>query len=401
MTKSFGVALALLLLEMGNAVAAEEGTCRNQTILFGVFNGPQLLWRTDGTTAGTNVIAVNGLAAAGPRHFTQLGTKVLFEACRPNKCGLWQTDGTAAGTTEIQVNNANANGLDPQELISFKGSVLLRGRNASGQYGLWETDGTTAGTKEILPGLFSGMYSAFFAELNGKVLFRGMNRTGHYGLWRTDGTASGTVEIPVSGVPNNWEPLYFTPLNGKVLFGGLGDLWQTDGTSAGTTKIAGVGASSFGPFNGKLLFDGYASGNHGLWETDGTSVGTREIHVSGASPDFQPGYFSPVLNGNSIFTGKNAAGKRSLWRTDGTPAGTVEIPVPVISGGMGFTAALFAPVKGYLVFVGSDGSSTGSGLWRTDGTLAGTVQVPVSGYNTPNHPTLDIEDMASVHFGPC
>jgi ELWxxDGT repeat protein len=417
MMKSFGMALALLLLGMDNIFAAEEGACGNQVVFFTTIGG--LLWRSDGTTAGTHVIPVNGMASDfGPGYFTQFGTKVLFGMPHSyrHRRGLWQTDGTTAGTTEIQVNDSHASGLNPTELIRVTDKiwhhdkVLFKGHYKDGQYYLWETDGTTAGTKVVTgvnqstAGVFREIYKAFFAELNGSILFRGVNASDKYGLWVTPGGFI-TAELPAFQAPPNFEPIYLTHLNGKVLFGALGGLWETDGTSAGTKSIpvsnaspSGLLPSDFGSFEGELLFRGRnALGNLGLWKTDGTSAGTREIHVNGASSDFQPGGFTS-LSGVSIFYGKNAAGRRSLWRTDGTQAGTVEIAVPARYE---FGAALFAPFKGYLVFAGNDGTNTGTGLWRTDGTLAGTVPIPVNGHSSPGDPQLNIIDLASVRPGSC
>jgi ELWxxDGT repeat protein len=66
------------------------------------------------------------------------------------KQGLWVTDGTTAGTHEIAVNGAAPGGLNPSDLTAFNHhEVLFNGVDAAGKHSLWETDGTTAGTHEI------------------------------------------------------------------------------------------------------------------------------------------------------------------------------------------------------------------------------------------------------------
>jgi hypothetical protein len=60
---------------------------------------------TNGTTAGTHEIALDGASSVG--NLTVFNHDVLFSALdASNNLGLWITDGTTAGTHEITVNGA-------------------------------------------------------------------------------------------------------------------------------------------------------------------------------------------------------------------------------------------------------------------------------------------------------
>jgi len=61
------------------------------------------LWKSDGTTAGTYLIAdINpGTNSSSPYYFTPLGNKMLFNATSAAGTGLWISDGTPAGTKQI------------------------------------------------------------------------------------------------------------------------------------------------------------------------------------------------------------------------------------------------------------------------------------------------------------
>ena len=178
---------------------------------------------------------------------------------------------------------------------------MFEGQDATyGNAGLWVTDGTVAGTTELSvagAGPY-GLHPTGFTPVNGKLLFGGEDTSDRFGLWATDGTVAGTTELAVPGLPAAYTSPFanFTPYNSKVLFtvsdtSGAQSLWVSDGTSAGTAELAVAGANAiFGlnptnptPFNGKILFTGSDSSFHtGLWVTDGTAAGTTELSVSGA-----------------------------------------------------------------------------------------------------------------------
>jgi ELWxxDGT repeat protein len=379
--------------------------------------GQDGLWITDGTTAGTHEIAVNGAAPFGvePSGFVVFKGKVLFngfDAAISN--GLWVTDGTTAGTHEIVVNGANTNtiaGVHPYDLTVFYNEVLFGGIDAGGKQGLWVTDGTTAGTHEITGGVTPHDLTVF----DHAVLFAGGNRAHEVGLWVTDGSTAGTHEITVNGAYSTGvHPFDLTVFNNKVLFegvdaAGINALWlyngQTVSEITGITGAlpSGLNASELTAFNNEVLFNGFdASGHRGLWVTNGTASGTYEITVNGAALNgLNPTDFLVVNKHEVLFSGVDApsagqngpAGIRGLWETDGTTAGTHEI-----TGIRGASLSGLSPVDLTLFSAMHDSSNawTGSGAAHTTSLLG---QYIASSFATPSdgHGATLVTDPAVNH----
>nr|HMQ22348.1 hypothetical protein [Planctomycetota bacterium] len=105
------------------------------------------LWRTDGTSAGTLLVAdlASGSASSSPRGFAVLGDRVFFFA---NGDELWLSDGTASGTRLVK-----DLGVDPVSLggLAPVGSrhVYFRASTPSTGLELWRSDGTSAGTSLV------------------------------------------------------------------------------------------------------------------------------------------------------------------------------------------------------------------------------------------------------------
>lgn len=169
------------------------------------------LWITDGTNAGTNELYALPYSLPGiyqnewlnPIPFIAVGNQALFwgEDSQSN-WGLWITDGTTAGTNNLSVNGLSAypSRYQTDDAIAYGNRVLFRATNSVGKDGLWITDGTSLGTYEIATGnaYFYGLEPTNFALAGNKVVFNGRNASGINGLWTTDGTVAGTYEITVS-----------------------------------------------------------------------------------------------------------------------------------------------------------------------------------------------------------
>lgn len=203
-----------------------------------------LLWRTDGTPAGTRMVTV--LPDRDAEDLFVEGELLFFELN-----GLWRSDGTLAGTFRlvdvIWDSVRHAPGL----------GVFFRRETA-----LWFSDGTPAGTR-LLREDYDNPES--IAVLNG-VAFIGTNRRN---LLRSDGTVAGTEVVrSFQGTPQNLtvfrDRVYFTPYPTK-------ELWSTDGTAAGTRRESEHEQSSWhretevaGPW---LHYSEWET----LWRTDGTA----------------------------------------------------------------------------------------------------------------------------------
>ena len=77
------------------------------------------LWRSDGTAAGTRMVAdtAPGNAGLAPSDFGAVGATLFFEGFDPTHgFELWKSDGTASGTTLVKDINTNP------DSVSWEGS---------------------------------------------------------------------------------------------------------------------------------------------------------------------------------------------------------------------------------------------------------------------------------------
>ena len=124
---------------------------------------------------------------------------------------LWKSDGTAAGTGLVADLNAGANGSTPRNLtVSSDGNTLYFTAN-DGSHGieLWRTDGTAAAlVADVAPG-FAGSSPSDLTPFGSGLLFSAYKPGSGVELWRTDGTAAGTAMVadiaagPYSSLPAN------------------------------------------------------------------------------------------------------------------------------------------------------------------------------------------------------
>jgi ELWxxDGT repeat protein len=353
------------------------------------------LWRTDGTTA-------EPFADINPGYRSGIDFvvseerpdgKVLFVGTEFNTGREpWVTDGTSAGT-HLLANCApeeSVNGSAPR-LLRASGQRLFFTAHLTGGDALGVSDGTSGGTAAMLVDFPWTIQSA--AAANGRYFFSIST-----GLYVTDGTTADPTRI-------SEQPASPHALSNGVLFNIGTDLWFSDGTSAGTRKIHAFGAGSFQlrifPA-GNVAWISYGSR---LWTTDGTEAGTVEVIPS--QPPVREVYEIIKSGALVYFLESSAVGVR-LWRSDGTGSGTTMIKELTVTSG--FPAFVGATDRLVYVSTGklyrSDGTSNGtfelpvstacigSGaalsdallftsfvsngtltVWRSDGTAAGTTQL--------------------------
>jgi ELWxxDGT repeat protein len=351
------------------------------------------LWKTDGTTAGTVM-----LADISPWNLTNVNGELFFSVDNgPNDQQLWKSDGTAAGTVKLTDLSPGSEGpyYGLNVLTNANGTLFFRANDGTRGAELWKSDGTAAGTvmvKDINPGGGSS-YPNGLTNVNGTVYFSANDGVHGYELWKSDGTAAGTVLVKDINPGSAWStrPGLFQAanFNGTLYFNATPDsspygLWKSDGTDAGTVPVK-VGLSSneyFTNVDGTLYF----SANGGdLWKSDGTDAGTVLVKEFNSFYDTYGGgivsYPSHLtnLNGTLYFSAIDITHGRELWKSDGTTAGTVMVkdiePGANIFGfGYGSNPNGLTNVNGKLYFSAYDGVH-GDELWQSDGTAAGTTLV--------------------------
>jgi ELWxxDGT repeat protein len=335
------------------------------------------LWTTDGTAEGTRMLAdiwpggggVDSGRGGGfggpPGSIIALGDgRALFEASDPvHGSELWTTDGTAAGTRLVADLNRSEAGFSGSSPSGFAASGVGRAIffAADSTFGLepWVTDGTAAGTYPLID-LPQGrnINTTSLASLGeGRAVFSVSDRVSGTEPWVADGTDAGTHPIadirpgPASSVAG---PAVFSAFgDGRVLFwadDGVHGLepWVTDGTAAGTRLVADIwpggggsdsgGGFGFGGFggppgsvvslgDGRILFSATdpLRGTE-LWVSDLTAEGTRlaaDINTArqGFGSSF-PSDFAALGDGRAVFSADDGIRGREAWISDGTPEGT-------------------------------------------------------------------------------
>jgi ELWxxDGT repeat protein len=268
-------------------------------------NPPISLWRSDGTAAGTSVIATmpSGSLVYGTA-VGRLAYLTFYFDWRPyaQNYELWRSDGTAAGTFKL----ATGDGFHPVALgeMAF---FLSKGR-------LWKSDGTLEGTKEFR----QNFVSEILLSANGKLFFV----ENYSSLMKTDGTAAGTSMVtqlvtPLAMVATAQGFAIFTWFSSSDQVG----IWKSDGTGAGTTLVKTI-PGSYDYQNqsvGDLLFFTMRRGNNSaIWRTDGSEGGTFEV-----TRESRLGSRSlRNLGGRLLFSAMDDVHGFEPWISDGTSAGT-------------------------------------------------------------------------------
>lgn len=342
------------------------------------------LFVTDGTPAGTLPLGVTTLAQVHNGVPVAVGSRIFFLA-QTAAAGqeLWVSDGTLAGTRMVaDLNPGNTNAFADQ-LTSWAGYCwFFASVPLSGNKGLWRSDGTAAGTVQV--GTRQWGTQRRLTAAAGKLWFAAFDATYGDEPWVLD-DPSGTPRMVHDINPGAFSSVVdeIVEWRGKVFFNANdgvngNELWSSDGTAANTVLVADVnpGPGSarpliYRPTRDFLFFQNGEPGLQGpIWQTDGTQAGTQYVP------------HTPILFGGDLTVVDNVLYARAnpqsspdvdLWRTDGTPGGTMPVrgtnPARPLA-----PMRLCAAGSRYVYFMGDDGV-TGTELWRSDGTVTGTTQV--------------------------
>lgn len=321
------------------------------------------LWAAEPTSGAAEPLAsfVPDLSFPDPEVIGTVRGRLLFRI--DDSSQVWTTDGTRAGTSLLAP--------------SFAGSFNLFGRVRIGDRMLlsdsdgmaWSTDGTPAGTEALGAPFPWSSVSADPVTLGRRAYYVAGRR-----LFATDGTAAGTSTLfevgdgELVGLVATSRRLYFINWMSRGQ-----ELWTSDGSRGGTRRLR-----RFGQAYGGTRIDLLMSLAHGIvfpecsFESGCHLVGvTDSFRFSRLTPDNVPFPRSVVLHSEAsslLF----AAGDGGLWRTDGTRKGTKALgrcagdcrswsnpPRPLARTGK---RSLFS----------APAALNQSQVWVTDGTDAGT-----------------------------
>lgn len=356
---------------------------------------------TDGTEAGTRLLDLNpGPASSLPGRMIVVGDIAYFFAfstISSPPCQLWRSDGTDAGTQPL----TDTLVCGPTGSIHEAGGLLyFTASDASTGSEVWVSDGTPAGTRrlrDIHIGPGDGAAGTAFVALGDHVYFTADDGSSGPELWRSDGTEGGTeLFFDFNGAPGEGgRPAVLKEVAGLLLISvyppgspGPPTLWRTDGSGAGTFEIAGIGPTkSVVEAGGKVFFVG---GGTQLWQSDLTPGGATFLHDI-SSPACQPRHFFRELTPfgeQIILTGRQKGSDEEPWMSDGTTAGTHRLK------DLNTRASLprgYVEHEGRVYFSAESPlrSGTATDLWMTDGTEDGTKPLDCCAFDCLPVPQLD------------
>ncbi|MES2739043.1 MAG: putative Ig domain-containing protein [Verrucomicrobiota bacterium] len=312
------------------------------------------LWVTDGSGPGTRVVKTTGDleinigGASDPTFLTNIEGVLYFSAVSAaNGREPWRSDGTPAGTVMIADLVDDTFSSNPEQFVKYKNDVFFVSR-AQGQGTFLRKasdplnpikETTTTNPPQNVEELL-----VFGTGTNEKMFFVGVTNKG-VELWKSNGinnvngvggSATECIDINLGTGNSNPEQLtvvgtslFFVATDGNTSNTGR-ELWRTTGSLA-TTKIVKdifVGTESSDPENliesgGKLFFTANTAANgRELWVSNGTAAGTlllKDIVTGPGSPEITN---MRNVDGILVFSANNGTDGREVWISDGTALGT-------------------------------------------------------------------------------
>lgn len=273
-------------------------------------------WITDGTPQGTRQLAdiLPGPASSlRPTSTREIDQKVFavfrgrayFAAEGPGSGReLWATDGTTAGTVLVADLDPGPGSSWPEMLGVMNGRLWLCAFTPATGRELWSTDGTAAGTRllvDLEPGPASSSPSEFVVA-GDRAAFAAFRTPFGRELHATDGSAAGTVRLTdLAPGPLSSTFQHLVAAEDRAYFSWLGDLWVTDFTVPGTRSVGASvevdnqPGSRFHAVGRRVMFAGSnALWQDALWESDGTAAGTRWV---GSLAGLTGQHFQPFRGG--------------------------------------------------------------------------------------------------------
>ena len=300
-----------------------------------------ILFRTDGTTTGTQLVdtSLSIRCALSATSFLDPWSRGAGPVCFYNDLGeIWRTDATSRGTirlgpqsTEFGTVIAAPQG-SPSVVTTANSRVFWLSNSATPRLMFSNGSAIDGATAVVtLPAPYPALTGWNLATLGNRVVFAGVGPSGALEPFGSDGTPIGTArlsDLTGTAIPTN--PRWFTVFNSRAYFvagdGATGvELWSTDGTARGTSRFADLAPGA-----------------------------------QGSSPEFL------VVSGGLLwFTAETAATGRVFWHTNGigAPVPVTGLAVPTLHQGLlapqpyagGVTFATSASTGGPLFLIGVGG----------------------------------------------
>jgi ELWxxDGT repeat protein len=305
------------------------------------------LWRTDGTAAGTesflNVLPNDGdiQINGGYETFALFGGYLYFVDAHPtdqDMVALWRTDGTTQGT-ELVYGALSIGRSFRTPLGVFDGHLYFPVELSLWGQALYRID-LDGNAEEVFALNSFGSSIGYPTAAASGLYFFGEDQTNGRELYWTDGTTAGTHMISsfpgtgVTGFSHNYDHSWYHLDGDTMLFKADGgdegtELWITDGTLVGTHllkdllpgQFSGSPMSFFG-IDDQVYFSAYTvatSDSAAIWVTDGTEAGTTRLFTL-AGTEFYG------VNNDVLHLAGN--GPRELYFSHGEVNDTVQVTSP-------------------------------------------------------------------------
>ena len=335
------------------------------------------LWKTDGTSLGTQLVKTFGSSSGYVDYLTPFGNSLLFSAYDGICCSQpWISDGTTAGTRLFSTSNPT----NPNNFFVYNNKVFFSA-NYNNTSQLWVSDGTNSGTT-VLTRTGTGDRNPYgFFPFKNKLFFACQSNMYTAKLWVTDGTVDSTYELAISGSLFDKSISFFKPCiykdmmyySSSTAING-NELWRTDGTTNGTALFKDInivqGKNSnprnFTVCNSNLYFvasDDSTNNTNKLFYTDGDSLYTVK-------------YNKDIYTFNDVFVINNKLFAEIQVKYN-DPFLLCEVNdktdslVPFLSSDstLLYSITRLTTWNNQLLF---QKSNTGNTLWTTDGTIQNT-----------------------------
>ena len=320
------------------------------------------LWRSDGTSSGTELVIDLWLGAEGgvPSDMHVMGdTLYFFGHNGDNGRELFKTDGTELGTVMVKDGIEGRRSVSGERMIVVEDQLFYLGQTADSADALrlWVSDGSESGTQSLeIDELQWNDSEQVWMTAVGDQLAIGSDRIG---VWLTDGTVEATRQIAspgqLNGLATSGQNLYLSSNRGlevfdadltsstsvatvsegvvasagKTYYWDPGGVYVIDGVDSTLTRLVGFVTffgSSMGaavPIDGGLIFNvNKALDDYEIWSTDGTLAGTQLLDtVSDTNLVALEGFLQ--VGSNIYFAATNGQTSTSVWSV---PAPVYEVP---------------------------------------------------------------------------
>jgi ELWxxDGT repeat protein len=352
-----GTVLAVDSTVIGTEIHAEDMVAARDMLWFAssVFNSTVGAepWVSDGTNAGSRMVVdlKPGSASSLPRRFLDLGDRCAFLADTDLHAGpsLVISDGTAAGTSIVAAAADPSPGNYGFAVLGRK--VFFTGRDAASGNELWVHD-LTSNTTSLLADLWPGPTSSdpwIAGTAFGRVWFHAQTVAG-VRIWTSDGTGANT--LPITGTPLKfsmtlpaWAARPLAATLTKVFIHSMAPnpgLFVWDPVAATVTALPVIPAEVLA----LERLCAVVSTAGALWVADGTAAGTVRLSPTGTLVMAMS--MRRVGARHAFFAAANSSTlQRDLWRTDGTVAGTqVHVTINTARNGISDAHLFLAWVNG-------------------------------------------------------